>query len=67
MKLKKNIEEAQNIARKNIRKLDKLIDSDESTFELKEETAYWEGVFEALYWVCGKREYGLDDFVNWKI
>ena len=65
MKLKKDIEEGQSIARKNIRKLDKLIDSDESTFEIKEEQAYWEGVLEVLDWVCGKREHGLDDFVIW--
>lgn len=65
MKLKKDIEEGQSIARKNIRKLDKLIDTNESTIDLKEEKAYWEGVFEALYWVCDKREHGLDDFVSW--
>ncbi len=65
MKLKKDIEEGRRIAKKNAYKISKMIDSDESTFELKEEKAYWEGVFEALYWVCDKREYGLDDFVSW--
>jgi len=65
MKLKKDIEEGLRISKRNAYKISKLIDTNESTIELKEEKSYWEGVFEALYWVCGKREHGLDDFVSW--
>lgn len=63
MKLKKTIEEGITIAIKNRRELAKLEDWD---IQESQEAAYWEGVREALDWVCGKREDELRDFVIFK-
>lgn len=62
MKLKATIEEAMEIARKNICELDDIEDKD---IEQHEEEAYWQGVREALTWVLEKRETGLNDFVSY--
>ena len=59
MKLKATIEEAKTRARNKERALYKIKEPSQKQLQ---EAAYWEGIRNALDWVIGKRETGLDDF-----